>query len=303
MQENDQSTGGTQVSPDADAWLAQHITDDPVDSSMEASGEPQSDDQPVEDPGEPSGETPAEGRSEAAQKAERFLALQGLPASMLTTASDEDLVALHQHRAKNEADVTRAFQENAELRRQLEDLRANAEPGEPTATEPGEIPESLTAVLGEEGAQALVQLIQANRSQAPEGLEEIQALAPQLREVVSQGVEEKVKAELRGQFPEIDTRYSDVFDRYQQLAKTDLRGDLEGAARAKALFVDAARIEGLGQSPKPSSEPAPGSTSAQPKGKSVQPKKLTYEQQQDAALALIINEGVTDPAEIKRRVG
>lgn len=303
MQEEELSAPEEQPStPDIDAWLAANVVDDePGEAAQEAPSEPE--EESIEEVEEPSPEP--QGRTPEAEKAVRFLKLQGFPESMLNAASNEDLVAAHQHRVRNEADVTRAFQENAELRRRVQELEAAAGPGEPTADEPGELPEGLTEALGEEGAKALVAYLQAQRSQAPRELEEIRSLVPQLQEMVSSGVEERVKAELRGQFPEIDTRYKEVFAAYQQLAQTSLHGDLEGGDRAKALFLDAARMLGLGsQSPNPAPTPKPnGVTSARPTGRTREPKKLEGEERADRILAAITSGEVNSAEEIRARFG
>lgn len=300
MQENETPEEIPDEDVAADKWLAENIREEPEEVLETSEG----DESPTIDPEEPSEVTTSQERTPEAEKAIRFLKLQGLPDSMLETASEEDLLAAHQHRAKNEADVTRAFQENAELRRQIEELRASEGTGEPTSESPGELPEGLTAALGEEGAKALeAYLAQRTQAPQPEGLQE---LVPQLRTLLSQGTEERAKAELRDEFPEIDTRYPDVFKAYQELSKTSLYGDLDGPQRAKALFTDAARMLGLGNSPKPAPDPkqkVSGVTSARPQPKSVQKRKMTYEERSDAALALIMNEGVTDPEEIRSRLG
>lgn len=279
--------------------LARSMMDD-YDDESEPQPVVEDDEQPLDgdsagvvedsEPDQPS----AEVDSAEAGKARKAAKLAGLPESVVEKASDEELVEWYSSHAKSESDVKRAFRENAELRRELDELKATkgAEPAVPTAPEDQELLSLLVEEHGEERGKKMADLITARETRLQARADALEAMLEQRAtkaawDDVSKtlGIEDKAGS------------YDRVVEQAQSLAKvsgpwTELKGD----ARVQALFTAAARLvmpdlpsdSELKRRAAISAAKKNGTASAPRQRQPEPPKPKTYSEQVDAKTARIL---------------
>lgn len=243
---------------------------------------------------------PAE-RSVDAVKARKAAEYAKLPESFLETASDDDLLDWYASHAKAESDAKRAFRENAELRRELDEVKATkgAEPTVPTAPEDQELIDLLEAELGPEGKKIATKMAEREAT-AQQRITALEAAAEQrLVDVAWSGVSGRLGIEDKDAYARIEPHA-------RALAKTQGPwSELKGEAQLEALLTAAARAV----MPNVPSEPElkrraaisesrkNGSPTAAPQR--VAPKKpLTHEEVTDAKLDAIIR-GESDISKLR----
>lgn len=214
----------------------------PVESASEEQPEPEPEAaQATEDEGaapERSGEPSPE-----TAKVRATAALLGAPKKWLETATDEEITEWTDARAKADADVKRAFRENAEYRRELEELKATkeAEPAVPTASEDQALIEALERDLDPETAKMLAARLSARDSEAKERMARVSALEAATEQRLAKTIWKDVSQKLG--IEEKDGTFDRVLAQAGELAKGQGPwSELQGDAKAEALFTAAARV-------------------------------------------------------------
>lgn len=252
--------------------------------------------------------------SEELRKARETAKRAGLTESAVASMSEADLLAFARAKAKNDADIQRVFQENAELRRQTEEAKqkvAQAEPEKvPAAPEP-ELDPLLVEELGEQGARALNSAV-AKKVAALETRLRAAEAAVQAAEAKAQ--EQQVRAlfdamQGSGEFGPTSPEYAQVLEKATALSRADgLYAGLAGEERARAIFRDAAKLIPTASPP---SSPEPPAEKAAAKTATVTrvPQRTTRQQATgspdgsvDRMIAAVLR-GETDPAAIARKYG
>lgn len=260
----------------------------------------------ADDDGEDSEAAPAApaGKAEV-EKARSAAKYAKLPESLIASMSEADLLEWHSGWAKNDADVKRAFRENADLRRELEKFQATktAEPAVPTAVEDQELTKIFTEELGAERGKAIAARLAARDAQV---FSKVQALESVLEKRLADSAWEKVRDRLG-----IKDEAARELVVEQARALSELKSgpwvSLQGDARVDALFVAAARMvdpnlpseaeirrRAVREEARRNGSPTAAPQRAAPKV----PK--TFEEIQDARLREIIFKGTRDTEKLRR---
>lgn len=304
----------TQPTPPADPYpnaetLLRGVMDDWDDDAPEAAApspeQPEALPSDDEDSDAPEPVAPKAAATVDGEKARKAAKLAGLPESVLTRMSPEELDEWYSSHSKSESDVRRAFRENAEFRRELEELKATkvAEPAVPTAAEDQELVQIFTEEFGPERGKALADKWAAQRAQV---LKPVQAMQAALEERLTNAAWQDTRQRLG--IPD-DTKKQIIVDRARALS--EMKGmpwsSLKGDEAMAAVFSAAARIvdpdlpsdaeirrRAVREEARRNGSPTAAPQRAAPKV----PK--THEEIQDARLSEIIFKGATDPTKLRR---
>jgi len=270
-----------------------------ADAEIVAEEQSESDDQDLApEPRERSGE---------ALGAAKAMKVAGWTDEDVDAVSEDSLLRIYQSKLKNDTDVRRTFQENAELRQRIEKLEGakEAERDAPAATE-DLVPKELVELFGEDEARAITSLYQ-KRGQ------ELQSHVARLEGMVESMVVDRVWTRLVtegvfGQELQDDAREK-VLGKATALAKTGEYEGLAGEARLSALMVDAAKLVLPAADPrvipeKPTARRAKGNGTVKPttSRKKAQGKPST-KTIVDSALDAIVDRGIRDVATIREEAG
>lgn len=308
---------------DIDALMDEIVKDDP-----QAAAEPARAGAPGDGGGAEGDESPAEGsdehdegvepgpaeerreRSSEAEKALKAAKVAGLPESALDSMSDDELERWHIAKLKNDADVRRAFQENAELRQTVEELRGAkaAERDQAPAVAADSVPKELAEELGDEGARALVAWQQQRETALRQ---EVGTLTGIVVDMYSERVLDAMAGEdAFGQELSAEARAA-VKERADALSNSPGPWDgLTGEARLRALFRDAGRLvldpkEARGNTEAAARRRAVAATNGTVKtapGRKKPPRALTADEAVDTALDAIVDRGIRDVDSVKREL-
>jgi len=314
---------------DIDAAIRAIVTDDPPEAAkptVEAPDEGVDDEaqepaQEAEDASEEhdegDAESPAEERqtrSKEAQTAFNAAKVAGMPELRIEDWSDEELIAWHTAKGKNETDLQGKFQraaetdrQLAELRQELEELRgANAaERDQAPAAAADSVQTKLVELLGDEEAKAVAGLV-TNETKTLR--EENAALRDLVETVVVDRVWGRLETEgVFGQEPQ-DGAQELVKAKATSLNRTGDYDELSGEARLESLFRDAAKlvldpVERASQEVPRERKPRSNGTVRPAAAKRSPKAKLSLDESIDAGMRAIVHDGVRDADTVRGKMG
>lgn len=240
--------GGEPRADDGDEDADDEAFDDdesPEEQADEASTEGEAEDDAAAD---------VQGLDEALKAA---LRRDGLPDGLIdqmVKADRDGALAYALQRKDNQREVSLAYQERAELKKQAEAQTGNGEEAEqsaqPEAANLDQLAQLLSDELSEETAGAVVRAFQQTSTQYQEQVRAAQAVNETLQAQVESLVLTSTRQGLRERFPQLadQEKFQSVVKRMHKLAPGYSGKDADLSALAEELMVDAARLEGLDDS-------------------------------------------------------
>ncbi len=257
------------------------------ESAVDDTPEGQADEASAEGEGEPDAEAVQASLDDSLKAA---LKLDGFSEEQIARelAADPDgLVKQAQRRAKSQRDVNQAFQELAQLKKQLgsspESGKEAGEPAQPAVANSDEMTKQLAEELGEETAGAVVKLIEAREAKLRAELQELKNSQAARQQAATQAAVSAARQTLVERFPEVadDETWTRIYET-AALVEKRFENIADDRERIGAVLEYAARAElGTGESSADANPRRSGKSPTPPRRKSPSKPVSTEQREYD----------------------